>query len=612
MKTQLKRIAIMLLAVSMFFSACQNVKTVSPTPSATVLPSPTVLKTEAQLFDAFLKERFIKRVTNNTFTLHDYLQKPEDFGIMDYEVTWGDDGIYPSEEEIKQDRLEIEKFRQFDRKKLTLEQQGSYDILAYNYALYDTYLDTFFYQEPLKGDVGFHAFLPIMLSEFEFINEKDVQDYLELCSLIGKETDKIIHFEKEKAEKGLFMSDEAAQRVVEACGEFLNEKENNIIIKSFNDKIDKMKGLSSIAKLNFKGENKTNFTEVIIPAYEKLKTEMSALKGSGRNSGGLANFEKGKDYYILRLKSMGCSYTPEEYIDLCDKQISSVYNEIITLVNNNPKKNYKEQIAPKLTPEKMMDYLKEKSAADFPPLPADVTFSLKIIDKSMEENLPPAFYFKPQLDNYKSNSVYYNADRMAKDSNKMYNVFSHEGYPGHLLQHAGLYSSPLSYYRKIVSFTSYGEGFATYAEYYTYKYLSADETLKRYHILNAQLGRLISFRVDLGVNYQGWTLDDLIKNMKKKLPYMDKAKNEIFKNWFDSPVNNAMRSVPYAAGYLEIAELKDYLKKKTGGSFIEKTFHEELLKRGEAPFSLIKKWMEDALSSKALLAPYAMMPKPAA
>ena len=58
-------------------------------PSVTVAPSAIPAKTESELFDEFLDREFIDSVTTDSLTLHQMLKNPKDYGITDYETSWG-------------------------------------------------------------------------------------------------------------------------------------------------------------------------------------------------------------------------------------------------------------------------------------------------------------------------------------------------------------------------------------------------------------------------------------------------------------------------------------------------------------------------------------------
>ena len=64
--------------------------------------------------------------------------------------------------------------------------------------------------------------LPILLADYTFRSEQDVEDYLHLLDQTDTYFEQLISFEKEKAGQGLFMSDSAAAKIVEQCNSIMD------------------------------------------------------------------------------------------------------------------------------------------------------------------------------------------------------------------------------------------------------------------------------------------------------------------------------------------------------------------------------------------------------
>jgi len=559
-------------------------------------------KTQPELFEEFLELDFIDYALSNTLILKQLMQEPANFGITGYEASWGDLSPYPSEDYLQKIEEQIAKFRTFDRSKLTPEQQESYDIYAYDVALYEEVNQNYFYyDDPFQSNSGFHSMLPITMSEYTFDRERDIQDYLLLVSKFGELFDMLIQFEKDKSEKGLFMADWIADAVIGECNSFLQKSTDNIMLTSFESRIGKVDFLDDAKKASYIAENRTIFADIVIPTYNKLKTELASLKGTGKNDGGLAGFEKGKDYYRAYLKQLGISKTPEELIALADAEFAAISNKIAEIIQGNPSvlDAYELPFVPELTAEKTVQFWKEKTAADFPSLPDGVTYTLKTIDDTLKDSVAPAFYFIPRMDNYMVNSIYYNPDSAATSPETLFFTLAHEAYPGHLLQKVNVLASSLPNYRKATSYTGYSEGWAQYIESYCHKYMDAGESLKQIKILEKEYDYVLALRLDLGLNYEGWTLEQMTDYIVKNLPGAAQLSASDLNPQYEYYVRNAMKIVPYVAGMYEIRDLNARYKVLLADEYSDLKFHEEFLKRGEAPFALIKLWMDNAFSKDA-------------
>ena len=85
---------------------------------------------------------------------------------------------------------------------------------------------------------GVQTQLPVILSEYQFYDREDVDDYLKLMQSTPDYIDSLIQFEREKSEEGLFMADYAADTVIEQCSAFLEMGDGNYLYSTFSDRID--------------------------------------------------------------------------------------------------------------------------------------------------------------------------------------------------------------------------------------------------------------------------------------------------------------------------------------------------------------------------------------
>ena len=308
---------------------------------------------------------------------------------------------------------------------------------------------------------------------------------------------------------------------------------------------------------------------------------------------GLAHFERGREFYDFELKRMGITRSPEELIANFENKLSEMAELLISILDNSPRlyNQLAEPMAPKMTPEEIMAFTREGSAANFPALSPDVTYTLKTITDGMRD-FAPAFYLVPQIDYYRDSVIYYNEEH--NDPDELYRIMAHEGFPGHLLQKVSLFSGDLHNIRKSSSFTAYSEGWGYYAELYSIDFIKANKDLRTLQKIDRELSLDLSFRVDLGINYEGWTFEEMSDYLNDSILFSD-FPDEVKEQLFFTTLKNPMLPVPYSAGKYEIDSLIRHYQFHLGRGFSEKLFHEEFLKRGEAPYYLIRKWMDRAL-----------------
>lgn len=536
------------------------------------------------LFDTYTEAVFQQEVSATTIGLHYTLQKPDEYGILDAPVTYGS---FQQDATATLAALENSKafLNSLNYADLTTDNQLTYDILS-------AYLDTatkgaplYLYSEPLSPITGIHAQLPVLLAEYQFHQKQDVDTYLELLAATPKYFDSLIEFELEKKERGLFMSDDILASVTKQCEAFLNMGDNNYLFSTFENRIHNIESLSDKEIKQYTDHNRTCVKEFVLPAYERLLTELQALQGSGVNDGGLCNFPEGAKYYAYLVeRDTGSSKSVKEIKQAIQNQITSDMLSIRSIIKSNPKL-VKETISlQQQDPSVLLNNLKEDISASFPTPPA-VTTRIKYVPEALEPYLSPAFYMIPSIDNTFENVIYLNKARNMEELN-LFTTLAHEGYPGHLYQttyYANQNPNPL---RSILDFGGYTEGWATYAEMCSYYLTPLDKAQAFLRQKNSSVILGLYSAADIGIHYDGWTFEDMTKHFAKYGIENQKTLKDIYNLIIGDPANY----LKYYVGYIEFLTLKKEAAIKQGDAFSQKAFHKAVLDVGPAPFEIVKKY----------------------
>lgn len=545
----------------------------------------------SERFDAYIDDLFLEDVVGNTINLHYTLAYPENYGITDYEVTLGDystDDVDEAYQELEEMKAELLKF---DRSKLTDEQRLTYDILLDSVETSLSVRDLTYYDEWLGVISGYQAQLPVILAEYTFRTEKDIQDYLELISQIDEMYEEVIVFEEKKSEAGLFMADYVADEVIAQCEEFIADPEENYMIEIFEDKIEEFEGLSKEKKEEYIQENYDIITTQVVEGYQTLIDGLTSLKGTGTNELGLCYYEDGKEYYeyLVRVKTGS-----DESVRRLQRKVSSFMTDRLRMAQNvimeDPMIYYDfvDYEYEMRDPEEIVEDLKNKIEEDFPS-PPSVDYTIKYVHPSMEEHMSPAFYLTTPIDDLQNNLIYINGQKNSEDTN-LYSTLAHEGYPGHLYQNAYTNSSDIPPIRNLMSYNGYSEGWATYVEFeYSYDYMGMSEGLADVASINTALSLGLYAYADMGVHYDGWDRDDLADYLADFGIEDADVTDDVFNALVEEPANY----LSYFVGYLQFVELRDMAQKELGRHFDAKEFHKFLLETGPAPFYIIENYMEE-------------------
>lgn len=541
-----------------------------------------------EAFDQFINDIFETEVTENTINLHFTISDPEKYGITDYPVTLGD----LSNDAMSDSNARLENYlsglSSFSYTELTLNQQLTYDILENYFQLQLDMADMYLYDELLRPSTGVQAQLPILYEEYSFNSKKDVEDYLKLLALTDEYFDQIISFEKEKADAGLFMSDFACQNIIDQCNAFIADSDNHYLMETFNTRIDKLTGLTQSEKDHYRLQNEKMLREHIFPAYENLAAALTDLLGSGTNENGLCYFPEGKQYYeYLLAYNTGASESVKTLENMISNERVKVLQESSDLTTENPEL-WELASEATLTPTDSattLNHLKEVMLDDFP-APPETGYTVNYIDDCVADYLAPAFYVIAPIDDYSHNSIYIN-ETTDTTNISYFTTLAHEGFPGHLYQTVMTYESGIEPVRSILNYSGFVEGWATYVEFQSYHYAGLDDDVATILELNQDATLSLYASTDIGIHYEGWTLEDTKKFWNNYGITNDDAIESIFELIVEEPTHY----LKYYIGFLKFEELKKETSLKNIKNYNDKSFHQAVLSIGPAPFDIVDKYL---------------------
>jgi len=529
---------------------------------------------------------FKQEVSSNSINLHYSLKEPEKYGISNAPITLGSFDFDKTCSLASVENLSAA-LHKFSYNTLSEENKLTFDILDYYLNTLKTDITYFYYDEPLSPVTGIHAQLPVLLAEYQLSSKKEVETYLALLQTLPDYFSSLIRFEQQKSKAGLFMSDAVVDEVIEQCSAFVSMGESNYLLSTFQERVESIEELSDSERVQFVKQNQEILSSYVIPAYESLAAELSALKGSGTNSQGLCYLKEGKDYYThLVAVETGSNRTISELKTLIQNQIATDLLDSQQVLNNHPD-ILKETSATTESADSILNNLESNISAAFPSS-ASVNVEIKYVPTALEEYLSPAFYLIPAIDNFSDNTIYINGGYSLTGID-LFTTLAHEGYPGHLYQTTYFANTNPDPLRNLLDFPGYVEGWATYAEMCSY-YISPLE--KPYATLLQKNNSIILglyAAADIGIHYDGWTLEDTVEHFAT-FGINDKTTIEEIYNYILGDPANYLK---YYVGYLEILELKKEYMEKKGNAFSQKDFHKELLEIGPAPFEVVHKYMLD-------------------
>lgn len=534
---------------------------------------------ENERFASFTEKLFCKEVATSQISLHYTLKEPEAYGIDKADTAYG--MIQTDSTQIKTAAENMQQaLYTFSYEKLNVKNRITYDLLKQYLRNLREEADYLYYEEPLNTVNGVQTQIPIVLSEYQFYDRTDVEAYLDVLSETRDYFQQIIAFEREKADRGLFLSDEMADQVLEQCNAFLAMGNGNYLYSTFVSRVGELQELSEKEKSDYIQQNARQMEEQVYPAYEDLIQAVKELKGKGTNEKGLCYFPEGRKYYEWYIQqSVGVTDTIRELEQQTRRQISEDITGMEEAVNEAKQAA---AILENGKAERILEKLKKGIGTAFPEIPK-TSLRIKYVPEEMQEHLSPAFYMIPAIDYTEENVIYVNQIQM-RDDLTLFTTLAHEGYPGHLYQTIFFESTDPDPVRSILNFGGYVEGWATYAEMCSYYLMPLSKTQAAILQKNSSVILALYALADMGIHYEGWSRMDTVEFYARYGIKDAETVDKIYDLILGSPGNY----LKYYIGYVKFLELKkEWIK---SGNQSQKEFHQAVLSVGPAPFEIVGKY----------------------
>ncbi|MCL2078921.1 MAG: DUF885 domain-containing protein [Oscillospiraceae bacterium] len=548
------------------------------------------------VFDLLMDEIFLDWVTADTLTLNFSVADPEQMGIERPVPSYGQVMSAALIEEGREENENILKIlEQINYANLNQERKIIYDIIMRDIEIskiLEEYEQFAYYSGYICPTNGIQVQLPILLAEFSFYKVTDIEVYLALLSDTIRFFDDMIEFERERAARGYFLSEANADNVIEQLESFVANREDNLIITVFNEKIDNYPSLTSEEREDFKRRNRELVLSNVLVAYDNLIAAMYELRGVGANPGGYAALPRGDEYAYATLSlKVGTDRTADELMSLLDdwrkKSLSDVRS--ILLRNNAIAEGYENDTLGQIekgTPEQYLAKLRSAMSGEFPPID-DVSYVVLEVHDSLQDYISPAFYLVPAVDDFENNVIYINPASI-EDDISLFFMLAHEGYPGHMYQMVYGRQRAAHPIRALLSNLGYTEGWATYVEHLSFYWAGVDPLEAEFHSKMRMYFSFLQAQIDLGVNLFDWDKDTVAKFLYDDLMITD---TEVIDSFYDAVTGLPLNMVTYSLGHIEMLLLLDEYKATYGADYNLADFHRFVLDTGPAPFPIMSEYI---------------------
>lgn len=335
----------------------------------------------------------------------------------------------------------------------------------------------------------------------------------------------------------------------------------------------------------------------VVPAYRRLRDFMrDEYIPACRTSHGLLDLPDGVALYRRAVRvSTTTDLPPEQIYELGLAEVGRIQKEIAALREQTAVRTHAE-LERYRSVERLLEGYRDFRVTVERALPSlfgrfpKSGFEIRAIEEYRERSMPSSYIFG-SLDGARPGVFYLNASALRRTGSATVSrsLYLHESVPGHHFQVSlQRENKELPLFRRMNWSTAFSEGWALYAE-------SLGRDLGLYAnrrdelaMLYNELYRAARLVVDVGIHLKGWTREQAIDYMIATAgDSRDNAEREVerYMAW-------PGQALSYKIGQLKILEIRDKARAHLGAAFDIREFHDELLKDGSMPLSILEGKMD--------------------
>jgi len=555
----------------------------------------------AAFFDRVYKEDLARSPMTQSFR-----------GIKDDYDKWNDLSDAFDDESLAIARERLKTVRGFDTSKLSAQERLSrniYELVLTRQIANDRFRHHRYVMNQFRAP---HTFVPSFLINIHRVTSKsDIEAYASRLEKVGTLFDQVIDQMRVREKEGIFPPKwsypqmlEAARNVITGAP-FDDSGSDSTIYDDFKAKLGKLDLPEKEAKA-LSERARTALTDVVKPAYERLIRELEHQQEVASADNGVWKLPDGKAYYANQLKFFTTTgLTADEIHKIGLANVKRIHGEMkkimketgfkgslqefFTFMREDPKFYYP------TTDEGRARYLKEATALIetmrkrlpdvFGILPkADII--VKRVEPFREKSAGKAFYQSPAADGSRPGTYYANLHDMKQmPTYQMEALAYHEGIPGHHMQRAiSQELTGIPEFQKYATFTAYTEGWGLYSEFLPKEMGFYADPYSDFGRLAMELWRACRLVVDTGIHAKKWSREKAIDYLVKNTPNPHGDAVKAIERYIVYPG----QATAYLIGKEKILGLREAAKKTLGDRFDIRAFHDEVLKDGPVPLSILE------------------------
>lgn len=612
MTTPRWRTAPLTLAVLAGLMAC------SPAPEATAPVTDTVAvaakQSESERLHAFFERTFDEDLKRSPL-FQSYLGIKWDYG------KWDDASETAQDEAITIAKNRLKTLEQFDPAKLSDQEKISLRLYKIGIER-DLENDKFRHHTYVVHQFrAVHTMVPSFLINIHRVTDKsDAEAYVSRLDTVDTLFDQVIEQMRLREKAGVFPPAWSYDQMIQASrnvisgAPFDTSDEPSTIWKDFNDKVNAL-DLDEPIKQTLLEEAKAALLTSVQPSYEKFIKELEHQREITPEGDGVWRLPDGDKWYQNRLNWFTTTdLTAEQVHQIGLDNVKRIHDamhgimdqvgfkgslqEFFEFMRTDPQFYYantdegRQQYLDEA--KHVIDTMREALPEYFGILPK-AEIIVKRVEAFREQSAGKAFYQSPSQDGSRPGTYYANLyDMSAMPTYQMEALAYHEGIPGHHMQRAIAQElEGIPQFQKFLSFTAYTEGWGLYSEELAKDMGFYKDPYSDFGRLAMELWRACRLVVDTGIHAKKWSREQAIDYLLENTPNPKYDAVKAIERYIAMPG----QATAYMIGKLKIMELRDKAQKELGDKFTYAGFHDEVLKDGPVPLTLLEEKIDNWIAS---------------
>lgn len=494
----------------------------------------------------------------------------------------------------------------------TLSQQSQINLAVLRYSLknqIDSYNNKEHYM-PLTAESGFHVWIASIANKIDFKTQEDYEDYLARLLALPTYFTQQIGWMKIGIKEGITQPKVVLKGFEHSIAAFIKEDVSQseyykpfIVMSSFVPKKEQKRLQTQARKV---------LAEKVMPAYQQYYDFMvNEYQLHARDNIAANSLPNGQKYYQNRVEHYTTlAMTPAQVHQKGLSEVKRIRAEMDLIIK---KVEFDGSF------RDFVQFLRT-DVQFYAATPTELLKEASFIAKKMDAKLPALFKTLPRMP-YGVVAVpesiapkyttgrYAGSSRADQPGNYWVNTYRldrrplyvltaltlHEAVPGHHLQISlAKEMTAVPMFRKRTYISAFGEGWGLYSEYLGIEAGMYENPYDDFGRLTYEMWRACRLVVDTGMHNMGWSrqkaMDFLADNTALSL---HNVQTEI-----DRYISWPGQALSYKIGELTIKRLRAKAEKELGVAFDLRDFHDQLLKNGSMPLSMLEKVIDQYINDQ--------------